>query len=89
MVESTKIRELATSVRQIFMAILADCNAGSSTKGSCAHATFLTWQCFEKFTSYQCILRGGMVQNMAPTLMHLAADTDITGLRFRQTPEDL
>jgi len=57
--ESEKIRELATSVRQIFMAILADCNAGSSTKGSCAHATFLIWQCFEKFTSYQCILCGG------------------------------
>lgn len=57
--ESEKIRELATSVRHIFMAILADCNAGSSTKGCCAHATFLTWQCFEKFSSYQCILRGG------------------------------
>ena len=57
--ESEKIRELATSVRLIFMAILADCNSGSSTRGTCAHATFLTWQCFEKFSSYQCILRGG------------------------------
>ncbi|HHL0036612.1 TPA: hypothetical protein ACQZK0_004885 [Enterobacter mori] len=57
--EAEKIRELATSVRQIFMAILEDCKEGSSTKGSCAYATFLTWQFFKKFTSYQCILRGG------------------------------
>lgn len=57
------VRELASSARLIFTRLFQYCPEVTSTRGTCAYASFMAKEMISKFSDYECHARGGDGKN--------------------------